>query len=91
MIAEGDTLSQWEKLIAGILERDANLRFDELYKALVKMGYTPTQPQGGGSHYTFRKAGCMPVTLPKHGPIKKAYINLVADAVRSYLEEKQDG
>ena len=84
-------MSQWDKLIAEILEKDANLRFDELYKALVKIGYTSNQPQGGGSHYTFRKAGCMPITLPRHIPMKKVYIDLVSDAVRAYLEEKQDG
>lgn len=84
-------MSQWDKLIAEILEKDANLRFDELYKALVKIGYTPSQPQGGSSHYTFRKAGCMPITLPRHTPVKKIYIDLVSDTVRAYLEEKQDG
>lgn len=84
-------MSQWDKLIAEILEKDANLRFDELYKALVKIGYTPNQPQGGSSHYTFRKTGCMPITLPRHVPMKRVYINLVSDAVRTYLEEKQNG
>lgn len=84
-------MSQWEKLIAEILRKDASLRFDDLYKALVKMGYTPSQPKGGGSHYTFRKAGCVPITLPKHTPIKTAYINLVSDTVRAYLKEEQDG
>ena len=84
-------MSQWDKLIAEILEKDASLRFDELYKVLVKMGYTPNQPKGGSSHYTFRKAGGMPITLPKHAPMKKTYVNLVADAVRAYLEVEQDG
>lgn len=85
------TLSQWDKLIVDILSKDAGLRFDDLYKALVKIGYTPSQPKGGGSHYTFRKSGCMPITLPKHVPIKKAYLNLVSDAVKAYLEVEQNG
>ena len=84
-------MSQWEKLIAEILKRDANLRFEELYKALVKMGYTPSQPTGGSSHYTFRKPGCVPITLPKHVPMKKAYINLVSEAVKAYLEVERNG
>lgn len=84
-------MSQWDKLIAEILAKDPNLRFDDLYKALVKMGYTPNQPKGGSSHYTFRKAGCTPITLPKHGSVKKAYINLVSEAVKAYLEVEQNG
>lgn len=84
-------MSQWEKLITEILKKDAGLRFDDLYKALVKIGYTPSQPKGGGSHYTFRKTGCMPITLPRHAPMKTAYINLVSDTVRAYLKEEQDG
>ena len=80
-------MSQWDKLVTEILNLNPNLRFDDLYRALVKIGYTPEQPRGGSSHYTFRKAGCMPITLPKHGSMKKAYINLVADAVCAYLQE----
>ena len=82
-----DALGQWDKLVAEILQKNPNLRFEDLYKALVKIGYTTEQPRGGSSHYTFRKDGTMPITLPKHVPMKKAYINLVADAVRAYLQE----
>ena len=80
-------MSQWDKLVADILKQNPNLRFEELCKALVKIGYVPEQPRSGSSHYTFRKSGCTPITLPKHGPMKKAYINLVSDAVRAYLQE----
>jgi len=80
-------LSQWEKLIADILAKKAGLRFEELAKALVKMGYSMHQPKGGSSHYTFRKTGCTPITIPRHTPLKRVYIELVADAVRAYLEE----
>ncbi len=47
-------MSQWDKLVAEILKEDPNLRFEDLYKALVKIGYTAEQPRGGSSHYTFR-------------------------------------
>ena len=78
---------QWDKLVASILAESKNLRFEELAKALIKIGYTMEQPRGGSSHYTFRKAGCFPITIPKQNPMNKAYIELVADAVRQYLEE----
>lgn len=80
-------MSQWDKLVANILAESKNLRFEELAKALIKIGYTMEQPRGGSSHYTFRKAGCFPITIPKQNPMNKAYIELVADAVRQYLEE----
>lgn len=82
-------MSQWDKLVADILAKDQHLRFDALYKALVRIGYTPEQPGGGGSHYTFRKAGHLPVTLPKHGAIKRVYVGLVCDAVKAYLKEEE--
>ena len=81
-------MSQWDKLLADIMAKDQNLRFDALYKAMVRMGYTPEEPGGGSSHYTFRKAGHMPVTLPKHGAIKKVYVSLVSEAVKAYLKEE---
>lgn len=82
-------LSQWDKLIEEILNRNPSLRFEDLSKALIKIGYTQNQPKGGSSHYTFRRKGSMPITIPKHSPLKKAYIELVAEAVRIYLEETE--
>lgn len=38
-------------------------------------------PRGGSSHCTFRKKGHIPITIPKHEPIKIVYIRLVKDAV----------
>ena len=80
-------MSQWDKLIQEILNKSPNLRFEDLRKALQKMGYIENQPKGGSSHYTFRKPGCMPITIPRHGKLNKAYIELTAEAVRAYLEE----
>jgi len=82
-------LSKWDKLIADILAKDKNLRFEDLVKALEKMGYTMRQPSGGSSHYTFRKAGCMPITIPKQSPMNKAYIELVYTIVKESLEAEE--
>lgn len=81
-------MGQWDKLIADILALNSNLRFEELKKALCRVGYTMSQPSGGSSHYTFRKPGSMPITIPKQSPMNKAYIELVAEAVRCYLDEE---
>ena len=51
-------MSQWDKLIADILRKVPNLRFEDLRRALLKMGYTEHQTRGGSSHNTYRKSGC---------------------------------
>ena len=80
-------MSQWNKLIDEILKLNKNLRFEDLAKALIKIGYTQNQPKGGSSHYTFRKAGKLPITLPKATPMNKVYIEMVRDAVLEYESE----
>ena len=40
-------------------------------------------PRSGSSHYTFRKPGCQPITIPKHEPINKVYVELVRNIVES--------
>lgn len=74
-------MSKFEKLLSRIMSLDKGMRFNELKKILESFGYTMTTPRGGSSHYTFRKAGCNPITIPKHEPIKKVYVELVRDAV----------
>lgn len=59
-------MSKWEKLIARICSLSKALRFDELRKVLENYGYEMNAPRGRSSHYTFRKQGCMPITIPKH-------------------------
>ena len=64
-------MSQFEKLLQRIHDLSKELRFDEVRKVLEAYGYTMTTPRSGSSHYTFRKPGCNPITIPKHEPIKK--------------------
>lgn len=81
-------MSAWDKLINRIKDLSNDLRFEELRKVLETYGYTMKQPRSGSSHYTFRKAGCAPITIPKHEPIKKTYVELVRQAVEN--EEKSE-
>ena len=48
-----------------------------------RSGYEMNVPKGGGSHYAFRKSGCQPITIPKHEPIKKVYVEMVKQIVES--------
>ena len=57
-------MSKWDKLITRICNLSKDLRFDELRKVLESYGYEMNAPRNGSSHYTFRKQGCMPITIP---------------------------
>ena len=74
-------MSQWEKLLAKIQSLSSDIRFEELQKILETFGYEMKQPQSGSSPCTFRKAGCNPITIPKHHPIKKVYVEMVREIV----------
>ena len=77
-------MSSWDKLLERINVLSNDLRLDELRKVLEAYGYTMKQPRGGSSHYTFRKNGCAPITIPKHEPIKRVYV----EQVRKVVEEE---
>lgn len=76
-------MSTWDKLISRVLSLSSDIRFDELKRVLESCGYTMKAPKGGGSHCTFRKDGCIPITVPRHGPVKKIYIEKVREIVES--------
>lgn len=79
-------MSKWDKLLARICSLSKDMRFEELRKVLESYGYEMQAPRSGSSHYTFRKVGTMPITIPKHEPIKKAYVEKVKEVI-----ENQEG
>ena len=76
------------KLLGRFLSLSSEMRFAELEKILVSYGYIKHGPRGGSSHYTFRKPGRNPITIPMHEPIKKVYIKLVKEAVEGEIENE---
>lgn len=56
-------MSKWDKLIACICTLSKDLWFTELRKVLESYGYEMNAPRSGSSHYTFRKPGCMSLTV----------------------------
>ena len=76
-------MSKWEKLLQRIRTLSKDLRFEELRKVLESCGYRMDAPRSGSSHYTFRKRGCYPITIPKHEPIKRIYVEMVREVVES--------
>ena len=83
-------MTKWDKLIAKILTLSKDLRFDELRKILESYGYEMHAPRGGSSHYTFRKPGCQPITIPKYEPIKKVYVEMVRQIVESEASNNEN-
>lgn len=81
-------MSKWDKLLCRLYSLSPDLRFEKLQKILEAYGYTMTAPKSGSSHYTFRKKGRNIITIPKHKPIKRVYINLVRETVE--MEEGID-
>ena len=83
-------MSKWDKLLVRIYSLSKDLRFDELRKVLESYGYQMSNPRGGSSHYVFRKAGCCPITIPKHEPIKKVYVEMVRQVVESETKNGEE-
>lgn len=83
-------MSKWDKLIARIRFLSKDIRFQEVKKILEEYGYKMYAPRGGSSHCTFRKRGCQPITIPKHEPIKRVYVEMVKRIVESEENHGED-
>ncbi len=86
---EGFFMSKFDKLIKEILSLSKDLRFSELKKVLEYYGYIMESPRSGSSHFTFRKKGCNPITIPKHEPIKRIYVQKVKEIVEADLYDEK--
>lgn len=76
-----DAMSKWEKLIQRILSLSNDIRYEELRKVLESFGYTEHMPRGGSSHRTFRKRDAAAVTIPVQRPVKRVYVEKVAEVI----------
>lgn len=83
-------MSKWDKLLMRISTLSKDLRFDELKKVLESYGYVMYAPRSGSGHFTFRKPGCNPITIPKHEPIKKVYVEMVKNVVESEVNHHEN-
>ena len=83
-------MSKWDKLIKRICNLSKDIRFNELRKVLESYGYEMKVLGRGGSHFTFRKNGCTPVTVPKDEPIKRVYVELVRHIIESEAENDEN-
>jgi len=76
------------KLVEKILRNPREVKFEELQRLLEGVGFVCRQPSGGSSHYTFRKPGSYPITVPKKKPVNQAYVKSIIKQLN--LEEWYD-
>ncbi len=81
-------MSKWEKLLLKLRNISDDLTFEELRKILLSYGYEESQPRGGSSHYTFRKK-MRKITIPRHKPIGRIYIEMVRKLVEEDENDKE--
>jgi len=75
-------MSKLEKLLQRIKNNPKTVRFEELDKILRHRGYECSQPRGGSSHYTYRKAGSRSLTIPRKNPyVEECYVQVVLAAL----------
>ena len=83
-------MSKWDKLIEKVCGLSKEVRFEEVKRVLESCGHEMKRPRSGGSHCTFRKAGCAPITIPTHEPIKTAYLLMVREVVESEASNSEN-
>lgn len=71
--------SKIDKLVEKTRNSMKNVRFDDLTKILNFIGYECIK-RNSGSHHTFRKKGCLPITIPKDNPVNPTYVRKVLEA-----------
>lgn len=77
-------------MLARVRTLSKDMRFEKLRRVLEMYGYMMYAPKSGSSHYTFRKPGCQPITIPKHTPINKVYVEMVKQVVESEEEKSEN-
>ncbi len=83
-------MSQWDKLLNKIKNLSKDVRFAEIKKILESYGYKMFAPKSGSSHFTFRKPGKSPITVPKHEPIKTTYVEMVKEIIESEESDNEN-
>ncbi len=71
-------MSRDEKIVRKMRESPRNVRFEELDRFLKGRGFEATQPKRGGSHYTYRRADGLKITIARpHGGKKTVNVHTV--------------
>lgn len=83
-------MAQKERLLEKLNENPTNVRFEDLDRLLQEYGFECRQPRGGGSHYTYKRKGCRPITIPKHRPVKSVYVKRALALIENLRESAEE-
>lgn len=81
-------MTRLEKLFIKILHAPKELRFEELQRVLMQLGYLASS--GKGSHMVFRHQTYPVVVVPRRSPVKRVYIEQVREVLRRHLSGQKE-
>lgn len=83
-------MSKWDKLIIRIcnLSKTFGLMNCERYWKVTDMKCMHREVEA--AIILSEKKGCMPITIPKHEPIRKVYVEMVRQIVESEAKNDED-
>ncbi|MBH8562954.1 type II toxin-antitoxin system HicA family toxin [Nostoc sp. CENA67] len=68
-----------------------DLSYEDLIKALTKLGYETTRQTGSYIHLTTQENGEHHLTIPAHDPIKRGTLNAILRDIASHFDlERED-
>ena len=79
-------MSKKDKLIDVIKNNPKNVKFEDLKKILLHIGYKAINR--GGSHYVFTKKDRTSLTIPYKRPVKIIYVKQVIQIIEEEHDEK---
>jgi predicted RNA binding protein YcfA (HicA-like mRNA interferase family) len=77
-----------EKLLRHLRNNPSNVSFEELDKLLRWCGFESRS--SGGSHYTYKRKGSPPITIPRHKPVKRVYVQQVLALIEQCCDMESD-
>lgn len=79
-------MSRKDKRLKRLLDQPKDLRFDELERILLQVGYVHDRTRG--SHAIYVKAGYLPLTIPVKSPFKSYLFKQVLAVIEDLLDDE---
>lgn len=79
-------MSKWQKELQRMRANPKHVRFDELDRVLLRLGFVKRMKKG--SHATYTIANSPPITIPYDKPFIRAnYVRMALAIIEMYLDE----
>ncbi len=80
-------MTKLDKLLFAVMDKRREIRYSEIVKVLLKLGYV--ERQGKGSHTVFSHQKYTTITLPRNNPVKRCYVEQVRTVLARYLSGEE--